>query len=82
MNYNDIFRKKNSRSRKRRKKTYRRRKYKYLIGLAVNNLSLEKLNARFSAHRINSVFYFLRNYLSVGALKSDYLVFLWDRFGG
>jgi len=49
-------------------------KYKYLIGLAVNNLPIDVLNARYSKIRINAIFYFLRDYINNG-VKSDYLFF-------
>jgi hypothetical protein len=49
-------------------------KYKYLIGLAVNNLPINVLNARYSKFRINAIFYFLRDYINNG-VKSDYLFF-------
>lgn len=49
-------------------------KYKYLIGLAVNNLPIDILNDLFSKFRINAIFYFLRDYVDKG-VKSDYLFF-------
>lgn len=49
-------------------------KYKYLIGLAVNNLPIDILNTQFSELRINAIFYFLRDYIYRG-VKSDYLFF-------
>lgn len=49
-------------------------KYKYLIGLAVNNLPINVLNTRYSKIRINAIFYFLRDYINNG-VKSDYLFF-------
>lgn len=49
-------------------------KYKYLIGLGVNNLPIDILNAGFSEIRINAIFYFLRGYVTNG-VKSDYLFF-------
>jgi hypothetical protein len=49
-------------------------KYKYLIGLAVNNLPINILNTKFGEIRINAIFYFLREYVANG-VKSDYLFF-------